>query len=83
VVCAVFFVVWFVASPHPWQNWSILGSMLIIFSTYFSVQVSVAINNWYGPFYDKIQQALAKTAPVTAGELYLASLDFFSIASIG
>jgi peptide/bleomycin uptake transporter len=29
------------------------------------------MNAWYGPYYDLIQQALAKTAPVTAEQLYL------------
>ena len=41
-------------APHKWALWSILGSALIIFTTYFQVQVSVAINAWYGPFYDMI-----------------------------
>ena len=45
--------------------WSILGSALIIFTTYFQVQVSVAINAWYGPFYDMIQAALATPGQVT------------------
>ncbi|MCO5730517.1 peptide antibiotic transporter SbmA [Rhizobium sp. SSA_523] len=62
---------WFWFSPHRWQMWSVLGTALIIFATYFSVQVSVALNAWYGPYYDLIQQALAKTAPVTAEQLYL------------
>ncbi|MEB2842970.1 peptide antibiotic transporter SbmA [Rhizobiales bacterium RZME27] len=68
---AIFAAVWFKLAPHRWQNWSVLGSALIIFTTYFSVQVSVALNAWYGPYYDLIQQALAKTAPVTAEQLYL------------
>ncbi len=29
---------WFAYSPHRWQMWSVLGSALIIFNTYFSVQ---------------------------------------------
>ena len=37
-----------------------LGSALILFTTYFQVQVSVAINDWYGPFYDIIQAALGE-----------------------
>lgn len=41
------------------------------FTTYFSVQVSVAMNAWYGPYFDLVQQALAKTAPVTAEQLYV------------
>ncbi len=71
---------WFVYRPHRWQLWSVLGTALIVFNTYFSVQVSVAINAWYGPFYDLIQQALAKTAPVTAAQLYVGMLGFAGIA---
>ncbi len=71
---------WFVYRPHRWQLWSVLGTALIVFNTYFSVQVSVAINAWYGPFYDLIQQALAKTAPVTAAQLYIGMLGFAGIA---
>ena len=59
-----------------------VGSAIIIFATYFSVQVSVAINAWYGPYYDLIQQALAQTAPVTAGQLYVGLLGFAGIAFV-
>lgn len=55
---AVFALVWFKLSPHKWQWWSIIGSSTILFSTYFSVQVSVAINNWRRPFFDLIQSLL-------------------------
>ena len=79
---ALFAAFWFRYSPHRWQYWSVLGSALIIFNTYFSVQVSVAINAWYGPFYDLIQQALAKTAPVTAMQLYMGMLGFAGIAFV-
>ncbi len=78
----LFFLAWRILSPHPWANWSILGSALILFTTYFQVQVSVAINNWYGPFYDMIQAALAQTAPVTQAEFYGQLLTFASIAFI-
>ena len=56
-------------APHPWFNWSILGSALIIFVTYFQVQVSVAINDWYGPFYDLIQAALVQVEAGDAGRV--------------
>lgn len=69
-------------SPHPWAHWSILGSAAILFVTYFQVQVSVAINDWYGPFYDLVQTALAKTAPVTLEQFFLSLLDFAGIAFI-
>ncbi|ASY63900.1 Bacteroid development protein BacA [Sinorhizobium sojae CCBAU 05684] len=81
-VVALFAGFWFAYAPHRWQYWSILGSALIIFNTYFSVQVSVAINAWYGPFYNLIQQALAKTAPVTAEQLYTGMLGFAGIAFV-
>ena len=59
VVIGLFAVFWFKVSPHEWQLWSIIGSAVILFSTYFSVQVSVAINNWRRPFFDLVQNALS------------------------
>ena len=78
----VFAGFWMVYSPHPWANWSILGSALILFTTYFQVQVSVAINDWYGPFYDLIQAALAKSRPVTLDEFYGFLYSFAGIAFV-
>ncbi len=79
---AIFAAFWFVLAPHRWQMWSVLGTSLIIFATYFSVQVNVAFNAWYGPYYDLIQQALAKTAPVTAQQLYSGLLGITGIAFV-
>src|SRR5215475_10091456 len=42
---AVFAAAWMVFSRHPWATWSILGSAAILFTSYFQVQVSVAINS--------------------------------------
>ena len=57
-LCAGFFAVfWFLISPHKWQMWSVIGSAGILFSTYYSVQVSVALNNWRRPTFDAIQNA--------------------------
>jgi len=58
----LFAAFWFRIANHPWQWWSIVGSTLILFSTYFSVQVSVAINNWRRPFFDLVQTALSEPA---------------------
>lgn len=75
---------WFVVSPHKWQVWSILGSATILFSTYFSVQTSVAINNWYRPFFDTLTSALVEDnkAGVTASELYGLMWHFCVIAFV-
>lgn len=76
----VFAGFWMTYSPHQWQLWSIFGSALILFSTYFSVQVSVAINTWRRPFFDSIQGALGEAGSVTAGQLYELILIFCQIA---
>lgn len=80
VATGLFAAAWYVYSPHPWAHWSILGSALILFSTYFSVQVSVAINNWRRPFFDMVQQALTPPASVAPGDLYALILVFAQIA---
>jgi peptide/bleomycin uptake transporter len=79
---AIFAAPWMLLAPHPWSVWSILGSALILFTTYFQVQVSVAINTWRGPFYDLIQAALSKSAPVTQGQLYAGIATFAGIATV-
>ena len=81
-ICTIFCAVWFRLSPHEWQWWSLAGSIAILFSTYFSVQVSVAINNWYRPFYDRLQTALGGEESVPVSELMGLIGTFFEIASI-
>jgi len=78
----IFAAFWAWFSPHPWAIWSILGSGLILFTSYFQVQVSVAINSWYGPFYDLIQAALSKSRPVTLEEFYGELSTFAGIALV-
>ncbi len=82
VAIALFAGFWFKVAPHKWQTWSILGSALILFSTYFSVQVSVAINNWRRPFFDLVQEALnpSRDANVEAVQFYDLIVLFAEIA---
>ncbi len=87
VMTALFAAFWFRYAPHPWQYWSILGSSLILFVTYFNVQVSVAINNWRRPFFDGVQEALGEESTITAQDLFslifiFAQLAFLFIAII-
>ncbi len=56
LMVALFALAWRIIDNHPWQRWSVWGSALIIFVTWFGVQVGVAVNAWYGPFYDLIQK---------------------------
>ena len=75
-----FYIFWASYSPHKWQAWSILGSALILFFTYYQVQVAVAVNNWYRPFYDAIQNALSGSSTTTASDLYGYILSFLILA---
>jgi len=82
---ALFTLFWFRVSPHKWQRWSIIGSSIILFSTYFSVQVSVAINNWRRPFFDLVQSLMKPTGEnptsnvVTAEQAAKASGQLFDL----
>jgi peptide/bleomycin uptake transporter len=84
--CAVFLAVfagaWFVFEPHPWQNWSILGTALILFTSYFNVQVAVALNNWRGPFFDLVQKALSGPGNATTEQVYGLIGTFAAIAFV-
>jgi peptide/bleomycin uptake transporter len=79
---ALFAGFWMVLAPHPWARWSILGSALILFTIYFQVQVSVAINSWYVPFYDLIQAALTKPGSVTSEQFYSELSTYAGIAFV-
>ena len=72
----IFYSFWSYYEPHKWQLWSVLGSSLLILMAYMTVQVSVVINAWYGPFYNDIQKALGGEEGITAGDLYSHILIF-------
>ncbi|EMH4164185.1 peptide antibiotic transporter SbmA [Pluralibacter gergoviae] len=81
-VVAAFALFWQIYSPHPWQLWSVWGSALIVFVTWFQVEVGVAINTWYGPFYNLIQEALATPHKVPINQFYQEICVFLYIALI-
>ncbi|PDT05911.1 peptide antibiotic transporter SbmA [Rhizobium chutanense] len=69
-----------IARNHPWKLWSIWGSALIIFVTYFGVQISVVINNWRRPFGDLLQNALSKQPGISVDNFYSLMWVFCQIA---
>jgi peptide/bleomycin uptake transporter len=81
IFAAAFAAFWWRQSKHTWFRWSVLGSILIVFVTYFQVQISVAINDWYGGYFDLIQKALdpATRGTVSQSELYSGMADFAGI----
>ncbi len=77
---ALFAAFWRFFSDNKWQRWSIWGSAFILFNIWFGVQVSVAINAWYGPFWDLIQNMLGKGGDIK--DLYTGTLTFLYIAMV-
>ncbi|MEM7226799.1 MAG: peptide antibiotic transporter SbmA [Pseudomonadota bacterium] len=65
-----------------WLHWSLLGSIVILFVTWYKVQLDVEINEWFGEFYDLIQQALGEPGSVSQGEYYRTLLTFSKIAGL-
>ena len=78
---ALFAGFWGFFSDNKWQKWSIWGSAFILFNIWFGVQVSVAINAWYGPFWDMIQKMLSDGGG-NINDLYNGTLTFLYIAMV-
>jgi len=66
----LFCVFWAFIERHRWFLWSVIGSTFILVFTYFMVQFNVWINNWYGEFFDLIQDSLTTQGSVTIEEYY-------------
>ncbi|MFT2110582.1 peptide antibiotic transporter SbmA [Marinomonas sp. 2405UD68-3] len=81
---AIFVGCWMLYGGQQWGRWSIMGSAVIVFITWFQVQVSVMLNEWYGNFYDLIQRALSEPQSITAEEYYgqLASVAVLLLIAI-
>ncbi len=73
---------WMKVYQHPWQRWSVAGSALIFFVNWFLVQLDVMINEWFGSFYDVIQQALGSPGTIEASEIYFQIATFLQIALV-
>tara|TARA_B100000780_G_scaffold268474_1_gene226456 strand:+ start:275 stop:1258 length:984 start_codon:yes stop_codon:yes gene_type:complete len=64
-----------------WMHWSLLGTLLILCSTWYQVQIDVAINEWFGVFYNNLQEALATPGSVTPAEFYGSLASFGWLAA--
>lgn len=69
-------------TEKKWALWAYLGLATVFTIIYLQVQVDVAINGWFGEFYNSIQQALTTPNSVTLDE-YLSGLwRFLYLAGI-
>ncbi len=82
VATLIFWAAWQRIAPHKWHVWSILGSSLILFTTYYGVQVSVAINHWRRPFGDMLQNALTGEENITTADFTELIVIFGQIAFV-
>ncbi|MGE0226347.1 MAG: peptide antibiotic transporter SbmA [Acetobacteraceae bacterium] len=65
-----------------WIAWSIPGGALILFSTWYKVELDVQINEWFGSFYNMIQKALGQPGSVSMGEYFAQLMTFGWIAGL-
>ncbi len=65
-----------------WLPWSLFGTVLILFATWYRVNLDVQINEWFGTFYDLVQKALGKPGSITLPEFWGHLMTFGRIAMI-
>lgn len=76
---------WRFFTTKKWALWAYPGSLFILSTLWFQVKIDVKINEWFGSFYDMIQNALATPGAVTMGEYWsgLASFGWLAAMWIG
>lgn len=66
----LFCVPWYFYKRTQWFWWAVVGSVTIIEVVYFNVQIGAWLNDWYGSFYNLIQQALTEPNSVSGEEFF-------------
>ena len=69
-------------TEKKWFLWSIFGSIFILLSTWYQVQLDVKINEWFGDFYDTLQKALTSPGDVSEKDFYSYLFTFAKIAGL-
>ena len=65
-----------------WMPWAFPGGALILFTTWYKVELDVKINEWFGEFYNLIQKALATPGAITIDQYFSQITTFGRIAGI-
>lgn len=65
-----------------WLHWSLAGSIAILWSIWYQVELNVQINDWYGEFFDLIQKALASPNAITFEEFLAGITGFLRLATL-
>ena len=67
---------------QKWWPWSIGGTLTIVLAVWYSVQLDVQINEWFGRFYGALQLALSEPGALSIEEFNSYMFEFFSIAGV-
>ncbi len=67
---------------RQWFLWAWVGSVLILWVTWYKVQLDVRINEWFGSFYDIVQKALGEPGSVPFPDYMKEMMTFFEIAGL-
>lgn len=65
-----------------WLPWSIAGTLIILGATWYKVQLDVQINEWFGAFYNFIQDSLSNPGKNSFDTMLEHLLSFAKIAGI-
>ena len=65
-----------------WWPWSLLGSLVILLATAYRVSLDVQINEWFGSFYDLVQQGLGQPGSITMEEFWRQLSTFTHVAML-
>ena len=57
-------------------------TIIILSSLWIQVKIDVAINEWFGQFYDMIQKALASPNAITINEYWESLISFLTLAGV-
>jgi peptide/bleomycin uptake transporter len=63
-----------------WWHWSILGTLAILSTTWYKVQLDLEINYFFGDFYNTLQEALTTPNSVSLDEFFNHMWVFMKIA---
>ena len=69
-------------TSKKWIVWAYLGSFVILSFIWLQVQIDVKINEWFGEFYDMIQEALGTPNVITIEEYFGALAAFGKLAAM-
>ena len=73
---------WNFFKTKEWFIWAWGGAVIITASLWYQVQVNVKINEWFGSFYDLIQEALAEPGSIEATSYWALMWEFGTIAGV-